>query len=38
MFVTDKIVVLCNCASAEEATTVARHLVEERLASDYFRW
>ena len=30
---TDKIVVLCNCASAEEATTVARHLVEERLAA-----
>jgi periplasmic divalent cation tolerance protein len=33
MFVTDKIVVLCNCSSADEAAAVARHLVDERLAA-----
>jgi len=30
---TDKIVVLCTCASAEEAAKIARHLVENRLAA-----
>lgn len=30
---TDKIVVLCNCASPEEAASIARHLVEKRLAA-----
>ena len=30
---TDKIVVLCTCASAEEAEKIAWHLVENRLAA-----
>ncbi len=30
---TDKIVVLCTCASAEEAEKIARALVEQRLAA-----
>jgi periplasmic divalent cation tolerance protein len=30
---TDKIVVLSTCASAEEAEKIARHLVENRLAA-----
>jgi periplasmic divalent cation tolerance protein len=30
---TDKIVVLSTCASAEEAAKIARHLVENRLAA-----
>jgi periplasmic divalent cation tolerance protein len=30
---TDKIVVLSTCASAEEAEKIARHLVEKRLAA-----
>jgi len=30
---TDKIVVLCNCATAGEAQNIARHLVEKRLAA-----
>lgn len=30
---TDKIVVLCTCGSAEEAEKLARHLVETRLAA-----
>ncbi len=30
---TDKIVVLCTCGSADEATKVARHLVEVRAAA-----
>jgi periplasmic divalent cation tolerance protein len=30
---TDKIVALCTCASAEEAAKIARHLVENRLAA-----
>ncbi len=44
---TDKIVVLSTCASAEEAEKLARQLVEERLAAcvnvvpriqSYYRW
>ncbi len=44
---TDKIVVLSTCASAEEAEKVARRLVEQRLAAcvnvmpgvrSYYRW
>lgn len=30
---TDKIVVLCTCSSAQEAETIARRLVEARLAA-----
>lgn len=30
---TDKVVVLCNCGTAEEAERVARHLVEQRVAA-----
>ena len=30
---TDKILVFCNCASAEEAEAIARHLVQEHLAA-----
>src|SRR5271156_1469481 len=30
---TDKIVILCPCASAEEASRIARELVEKRLAA-----
>jgi periplasmic divalent cation tolerance protein len=44
---TDKIVILCTCSSAEEAGKLARSLVEERLAAcvnvipqvrSYYRW
>jgi periplasmic divalent cation tolerance protein len=44
---TDKIVVLSTCASAEEAETLARSMVEQRLAAcvnviprmrSYYRW
>jgi periplasmic divalent cation tolerance protein len=44
---TDKIVVLCTCAAAEEAERIARKLVEKRLAAcvnvlagahSVFRW
>jgi periplasmic divalent cation tolerance protein len=44
---TDKIVVLCTCANAEEAERLARSLVEARLAAcvnvipqvrSYYRW
>ena len=31
--VTDKIVVLTTCESAEQAQTLARHLIEQRLAA-----
>ncbi len=30
---TDKIVILCACESEQEAVTVARHLVEKKLAA-----
>ena len=30
---TDKIVVLCTCDSEDQATQIARHLVEKRLAA-----
>jgi len=30
---TDKIVVLCNCDSEQEAARLARHLVEQRVAA-----
>jgi len=44
---TDKIVILCTCSSAEEAEKLARSLVEARLAAcvnvipqirSYYRW
>ena len=44
---TDKIVVFCTCASAEEAEKLARHLVEARAAAcvnvlggvrSFYRW
>src|ERR1700680_4523936 len=44
---TDKIVVLCTCASAEEAARIARALVEKKLAAcvnvmpavrSFYRW
>ena len=44
---TDKIVVFCTCASAEEAEKLARHLVETRAAAcvnmlggvrSFYRW
>ncbi len=46
-FMTDKIVILCTCADAEEAGRLARSLVEARLAAcvnvfpqvrSYYRW